>query len=244
MKKKTWLWLVAVLVLLAVLLCLLPDRAEESAVYSSSEELRGKTIGSLTGAPTGNYVTEYFDGELVNKYFAQNADMALAVESGRLDAYICDSVTAARMCKLYDTQVILDPPVKVGEVCFAFAKDDPAEAELCEQWNEFVLKLREDGTLDRLREKWTAEDEEGKTLDIPLTGNKGTLTWACSTNVGAPFCYLSNGEFVGYEVELVRMFCQEHELQLEMTDYDIGGMISAVQAGKVMMGLMIRKSQL
>lgn len=153
MKKKTWLWLVAVPVLLAVLLCLLPNRAEQTVVYSSSEELRGKTVGSLTGAPTGNYVTDYFDGDLVNEYFAQNADMALAVESGRLDAYICDSVTAARMCKLYDTQVILDPPVKVGEVCFAFAKNDPAEAELCEQWNEFVLKLREDGTLDRLREK-------------------------------------------------------------------------------------------
>ena len=114
---------------------------------------------------------------------------------------------------------------------FAFRKDDQKSAALCREFNAFLKKCWEDGTMEEL-DVWFGVDEAKKTVDMSgLSGENGTIR-VVTTSTDMPWSYIKDGKHVGYDIDLVVRFCRDRGYALEIGDVDFAGRIPAIQSGK------------
>ena len=202
-----------------------PEATPAYAAYN------GKRIGVLTGPLMEGVAHEYFpDSEhlLFNSY----PDCITALLTGKIDAYLGDElgVKAVRM-EQSDIDYIRER-ITENNYSFAFRKNDPQSAALCEELNAFLEKCWTDGTMDELDEIWFGEDEDRKVVEMSgLTGENGTIK-VVTTSTDAPFSYIKDGRNVGYDIDLVVRFCLDRGYALELGDVDFAGRIPAIESGK------------
>ncbi len=223
--KKRFFSLFALLLLLLIL----PGCAEESA--PAWRAYNGKRLGVITGGMMEPVARTYFpDCEYV--YMNGYPECIAALMAGKIDAYLADE---PEMKTVHAEQPQIDyirERITNQEYSFAFRKNDPKSAALCEELNAFLAKCHQDGTMQELNDIWFSVDEERKTVDMSgLTGEKGTLR-VVTTSTDMPFSYIKDGKNVGYDIDLVVRFCRYAGYQLELGDVDFAARIPAVQSGK------------
>ena len=203
----------------------------------SIEDLEGKRIAVITGSVFDDAVQQSVKNpQLV--YVNSMTDAALALDTGKVDAYSADEPAALMLIQEYPTQRILK---KITDEDYAYAigrteKRDTIYAQL----NEYLAKIREDGTMDALRALWISGEKKDQVIDFSvLTGENGTLRFGVSTAAtGEPFDYLSDGQFCGYEIDIVAHFCREYGYGIEIEDMNVPGVFAALESGKVDIGAM------
>ena len=223
--KKRFFSLFALLLILLIL----PGCAEESA--PAWKAYNGKRLGVITGGMMEPVARTYFpDCEYV--YLNGYPECIAALLAGKIDAYLADE---PEMKTVHAEQPQIDyirERITNQEYSFAFRKNDPKSADLCEELNAFLAKCHQDGTMQELNDIWFGVDEERKTVDMSgLTGEKGTLR-VVTTSTDMPFSYVKDGRNVGYDIDLVVRFCRYAGYQLELGDVDFAARIPAVQSGK------------
>ena len=116
---------------------------------------------------------------------------------------------------------------------FVFPKGE-GSGELEEQFNEYLGRIKSDGTLDGLYAKWFDGGTESRHMDdySNLPDVNGSLKMATS-GVVAPFNYVQDGIIIGYDIEVAVNFCREYGYHLDVEMMDFDGIIPAVQSGKV-----------
>lgn len=205
----------------------------DGEVFTDTDQLRGHTVGVITGGTTAILTEEYFDGEVNFEYFNQNTDMIAALDAGKIDAYVMDMYGAQFQCEEHPNQTVLAPAIKEAPAGFIFRKDDPDAAALRGEINEYLAAIRADGTYDEIYEIWMGKDDSKKVVDLDFSGERGELVMGSSTNIGSPFCFMLNGKMVGLELDIAARFCREYGYSLRFEDYDYGALINAVASGKV-----------
>ena len=207
------------------------DTTENTGTEVGWEDYNGKRIGVLTGTLMEDAATTYFpDSEYF--YFNSYQDCNAALLAGRIDAYLGDEP----MCKsVHFEQPEIDyihDRITNQEYSFAFRKNDPQSAALCEELNEFLAKIRADGTLQEIDDIWMGIDEDKKVVDMSgLTGENGTIR-VVTTSVDMPWSYIKEGKNVGYDIDLIVRFCGDRGYALKIGDVDYAGRIPAIQSGK------------
>ena len=208
------------------------DSAEANqAVKTGWQAYDGKRIGVLTGTLLENIAAENFPNS-ERLYFDSYPDLSAALLSGKIDAFLADEPNIKMMH--YEQPALGYFPDKITrqDVSFAFRKNDEKEAALCEEFNAFLKKIREDGTFDEIDAVWMGTDEAKKTVDMSdLTGENGTIR-VVTTATDNPWSYIRDGKNVGYDIDIVTRFCRDRGYALELLDVDFSGRISAVQSGK------------
>ena len=117
------------------------------------------------------------------------------------------------------------------EFGYIFPKTEAGQA-LCGQFSDFIEKLKADGTLEALEQKWISETEKKDMPDISsLSPVNGTLTMATEA-LYEPFTYIQDGKIVGYDIEIAVRFCQEYGYGLEIVDMNFSGILPAVTSEK------------
>ena len=150
---------------------------KENKSFQSLEDFAQARIGIMTGSSQELIVKEKFP-EAERVYFSSPVDMVIAVEQGKIDGYMFGSPFLA--ATIWENAKVkrLDEAVDHGEIAFAFPQD-PASDTLREQLNDFIKQAKEDGTMDRLTEKWLGETEPTEHPDYQsLTGENGTIRLA------------------------------------------------------------------
>ena len=95
------------------------------------------------------------------------------------------------------------------EIGFGFQKNDGGYA-LQSQMNEFLAKLKAEGKTDELINKWYGETEPQENIPLEeLKANQKTLNVSIDTT-RKPFVYMYEGKPVGFEIEVLYMFCKEY----------------------------------
>ena len=215
------------------------DLAKEAALtYNTFEELSGKKIGVVTGTISSQLVRQAIPTCVVEE-FTSNTDLAIALESGIIDAYSGDTQTVSVLCNNFGDQGIMPQLLREEDYAFILQKDNPKAQELCDEVNEFLERKRQDGTLLKLQDLWFGTDEKAQmsAMDFnSLTGENGTLKFATSTALGPPMVYNMNGKIVGYDINVIYLFCQEKGYALDIDDYDFAAIIPAVLKGKADIG--------
>lgn len=247
MNARKALFILTMLILF-IYACISPVFAEETIIASvegesgetsgegeSSEvkwqDYNGKRIGVLTGTLMEDAAKTYFpDSE--HLYFNNYPDCNAALLSGKIDAYLGDEPGLKTIHAEQPKIDYIHERITNQEYSFAFRKNDPESAALCEELNEFLAKIRADGTLQEIDDIWFGVDEERKVVDMSdLTGENGTIR-VITTSTDMPFSYIKDGKNVGYDIDLVVRFCRDRGYALELGDVDFAGRIPAIQSGR------------
>ncbi len=195
------------------------------------QDYNGKRIGVLVGPLMEDAAKKYFpDSEhlLFNSY----PDCITALLAGKIDAYLGDELGVKSVHAEQKEIDYIHDRITQNNYSFAFRKDDPDSAALCEELNDFLAKSWENGTMQELEDIWFGVDEDRKVVDMSgLTGENGTVR-VVTTSTDMPFSYIKDRKNVGYDIDLTVRFCRERGYALELGDVDFDGRIPAVQSGK------------
>ena len=201
--------------------------------YKTLDELEGKHIAYVNGSVYNQNVQKKISGTSED-FYASLADCVAAVEAGKADAAVQLSYCCQLVVNRKGGSVALVPdPIDPVQEAFFFPKGSP----LKEQFNEVLAKLKEDGTLDLLAEKWVGKDDDVKTLpEQDWEAPNGTLKFATS-GVIEPFSYVGKGgKPMGYDVELALLIAKELGYHLDTSTIAMDAIFASVQSGKVDFG--------
>lgn len=222
MKTKRIISLILAAILIALSFC--------ACAQKDNGGFSGKRIGVLTGSVFDEVAKKYIDEPEIY-YFNSNADIAMALDKGKIDGYVNDEPVWRLLSSEYPDQ-ICKSKFSQEEYGFIFRKDDENSAFICGQLSEYLKKIKADGTLKQIDSIWFGDDESKKKIDFSFTGENGTLTMATTTDIGAPFAYMIGGDFAGYDIDVAARFCKEYGYKLEIENTTFAGMLASVTSGK------------
>ena len=236
MKKKTVkvdiiIIIVLVLIVAAIIVALtIPatsDKASGDAKheYMTIDEVSDKNVGVMSGSVYENIISKNMPSANIS-YFEKASDMALAVTSGKIDAFACSQVQAEQIVKSDKGLKILSGSPGVLDVAFAFPKTDSGE-KLRDEFNGYLAEITADGTLDKFKDKWLKGNGDPVIEDRELADTNGTLKLA-TTGTTEPYTFVQNDKDVGLDIELAYGFCRKYGYGLNISVMDFAAMIPAL----------------
>ena len=199
-------------------------------------EFDGKVIGILTGSSFEPVTLEKFpNSEYV--YFDNNSDLILALEQGKIDAFVEDEPVARMINKEKPNIDYLKKVLVEDDYSFGFQKDTESSRRLVKQFNDMLSEMWANGEIDRLIDKWFNDTDSQKTIDRSgLTGENGELKIAARGNK-PPFSYFENNEYTGYGVELVTIFARKYGYTLSFDDTNLSALLAGLASEKYDIGI-------
>ena len=194
------------------------------------QDYNGKKLGVLVGPLMEDAAKAFFpDSEYL--LFDSYPDCVTALLAGKIDGFLGDEPGVKSIRAEQPKVDYLHESLTENNYSFAFRKDDQKSAALCREFNAFLKKCWEDGTMEEL-DVWFGVDEAKKTVDMSgLSGENGTIR-VVTTSTDMPWSYIKDGKHVGYDIDLVVRFCRDRGYALEIGDVDFAGRIPAIQSGK------------
>ncbi len=207
------------------------NKNESDDAFNSISDLYGKRIAVYTGSVYEVLAKQYIkDCEVI--YADSVADMAVMLEKGKADGYMIDEPIGKLVLKEYPNHKMIARcnPFDYGLI---FPKNNQRSKELLDQMNAFIEKANDNGTLKKMDDIWLGVDEDAKVVDYNgLTGENGTITVSISSSIGEPFIYVKDGQYVGYDIDVVTRFCKEYGYKPEIIDATVPGLLANVSSGK------------
>ena len=245
-KRGGILAVIVVAALLFVASGLVPRAMAQSATSSSSSasaptleinkpsDLVGKKIAVLSGTIFDEFIMRQIPGiqESDLLRFNTNAEAVGALATGKADAFVTDSPIAELAARKNEGIGVVPEQIVKDQYGFVLPKGSPHTQEL----NERLEAYKKDGTLNRLREKWTSADDAAKTM--PPRGwpaPKGTLVVATSTD-NEPVNYSLNNGCIGLCIEILEMAAKDLGYEIEYRYTNSGSIIPEIQSGKADIG--------
>ncbi|MBP2663032.1 MAG: HisJ [Firmicutes bacterium] len=224
MKKLDYIILLCILLLLASG-CAKQDTAQMTTI----NDVANKRIGVCTGTIYDKFAAERFPAATIMHYTEQ-ADLVLAIKSNKIDVAITTLSATKNMLKTNDDVGILTDDVLSIPIGIGFNKSNPA---LREKFNNFLNASKADGSLNAMYTKWFENDIE--TIQIPTfkqnpAGKKVILGLSLGD---LPNSGVVNGQYTGFDVELIQTFAQKENINLEIAPSDFGALVTSLAAGKV-----------
>ncbi len=206
--------------------------AEESAEEPVTDirQLDGKAIGVLTGSSLDVH-TDNLIHNADKQYYDRIPDLALAVEQGKISGFLIDEPIARTLC-LENKAVTYLPEILVEESYAAAFSRTERGAALRDEYNEYLAKIRSDGTLEEIDGIWLGADESKKEVEnwTSFPADNGVVRMAVKTDV-EPFCYIKDGNIVGYDVDIMARFCREYGYGLEVISTELSSIFAGLSTG-------------
>lgn len=209
--------------------------AGEDTPITDIRQLDGQTIGVMTGSTFDQHTDTYIN-DAKKEYYTTYADMALAVEQGKIAAFLMDEPMARVLCAEDPGVTYLKDYLTEDGYAFAFPKTEKG-ALLRDQMNEFLAQIQADGTLEEIEGIWFGTDESVQVVEdwTALPATNGTLEFAAKSS-SAPFAYVKDGETVGYDVDIVIRFCKAYGYGLNLNNVELASFLAGIESGKYDLG--------
>ena len=196
--------------------------------YRTFEELGGKTVSMLTGAPFESLISSKAPDIKEYTYFPSLPDMLLAIKTGKSDAGFMNNAVAA-LAVNRDPELALFPE-SLGETAFGlgFAKGDPRCAEWQAAYDRIPAEAKE-----ALWKKWTGADGSVKTVPVQdWPGQNGTVSVAACDSL-EPMSYLGeDGGLLGLDIETILLIARELDVRVNFLPMDFSAALSSLGSGK------------
>ncbi|MBR1443239.1 MAG: ABC transporter permease subunit [Firmicutes bacterium] len=195
------------------------------------QDYNGKKIGIITGTSFEDPTFKNFpDSEYL--YYNSYSDINVALSQGLIDGYIGDE-PALRSIHTEQPQInYFKETIDPDSYAFAFQKDTEKSKKLCEQFNEFLKKAKNNGTLKEIDDIWFGADEAKKVVDFSAIENNPEKLNIVTTSTDTPFSYIKDGKNVGYVIDLAVRFCEEYGYSMDIEDVDFAARIPGLVSGK------------
>lgn len=198
-------------------------------LINAIDDLNNKNIGVYTGSEYDIIAKNNIQNVNI-LYYNSYSDQISALKSGKVDGFLTDEPLAKQIIKENNNLKILDE--KLTEDSYAFAIN-PSKQGLQNEINRILDKMKQNGKLQSLEEKWMGNDDEKKELDnYNYDDSKGIIKFA-TVSGSAPFAYMKNNKIVGYDIDVINYICKELGYKLEVIEMSFEGIIPALISGKV-----------
>ena len=162
-----------------------------------------------------------------------------ALLDGQIDYVVIDNEPAKQLLAANPGEIkIIDIALTTEQYAYGVDKNQP---DLLASVNTFINKIKNDGTLDAIFEKYEAleYDDEGNVIggdeDIVAIKSatkdlsKADKQLVVSTNAAfAPYEYKKGNDFVGIDMEIAKLLADELGLELVIDDMDFEAVVTSV----------------
>lgn len=196
--------------------------------YTTLSQISGKLVSTQAGSIADILINSVIPN-VKYIYFNNGIDQLVALENGKVDAVPADEPWAKLAVAQNPALALLPERIVEDHYGIVLQKDSPLTAQV----NDAIEKLKADGTLDAMKEKWTGDDESVKTLpQLDYPGANGILRVAHEI-AAEPMAYLgADGTPVGYDLDLMLRIGEILDRKVEFASVDFAGLIPMVQSGK------------
>jgi len=196
---------------------------------SSSNDLADKKIGIFTGTVYDGFVAKKFPAAQIFRYEG-TADLMLSVKTGKIDAAMFDLITARLILKHNPDLKLLCDDLLTMPLGVGFHKKDQT---LLEEFNDFLREAKGNGTYEAMSNRWFQSDAEEAVMPVfPESKSAKKLVAGVSVD-DLPYVAVMNGEYVGFDIEMIRTFAQRKNYALEIVTMEFPSLIAALSSGKV-----------
>ena len=204
---------------------------------NSFESLSGTNIGVQSGSSYDRYILESIKDPHV-EYFYTITDMRAALDSNKISGFVIDTPIAELFVNENGNSYKILGSLRDLDYGFAIPKNREGSEQLRKELENFILKLKQDGSLKEIYDMWTSNDNSKKVIDYDGLPNDGKeIQVATCSAVGAPFVYNQSHQILGYEVDILCRFCKEYGYRLNIIDYNLDGLFTAIPTGKCDIGI-------
>ena len=203
---------------------------KETETYTTLEELKNKRIGIQLSASSEEIIREKFpDAEVFR--FNDLMEAVAAVQAGQVDAAMV-SYPVAFLCKKNNPDLTwVEEPVANSQASIGFKKGN---AELVNQVNSCIDKLKEEGMLDDMVSRWYDMENPSYSMpkiDLPTEGSPLIIGVAADRE---PSTFLaSNGDIIGLDAELALRIGQYLNCPVKFENMKLAAFSTALESGKV-----------
>lgn len=200
--------------------------------FTQLAQLAGKKIASQTGTVFYTYIDQKIP-DVEHVYFDSASDEAEALRAGKVDAIAMDEPVARLLVAQHPAYGIVEEMIEGDQYGFALPKDSPLTPIV----SRIIQTFWADGTLAAMGEKWFANDEAGKVMpelthNAAFDGSAGTLRFGHDVTL-VPMCYTgSDGESLGFDLELAKRIAYELNMELEPVPMQFGALLPSLVSGK------------
>lgn len=202
----------------------------------SIEDAKHSTIAVLTGSNAENVAHELFPEATIQTYNL-NSDALYAVDMGNAK-YGMALEFAIKDYNLNSGENRLEfvgEPLDEKFTGIFFARNE-INKKVLPLFNEYINRIKSDGTLAEIDNRWFNHDNEILLFDFDkLDNSNGTLIYAIDATY-PPYTYIYNNQVVGFDVEVVYKFCEEYHYGLDVRPIDYSGMLTGIKSGKFDIG--------
>lgn len=201
--------------------------SKEVLKVSSLEELDGHPVALITGTIHDQFVQKHYPNSPIIS-MNDNADILLALKGGQCD-FIIEELDLFPDLQAENPNLRSLGILYSDSVCVGFKKGD---TKTCNTFNKLLAELKANGEYDKMIHRWFDEPRtEGMPkFDIPETGEPLVI----GTSGHYPhYCEIEGKEFAGLEPELCYRLAEALHRPIEFKVMNFGGLIPALNAGKV-----------
>ena len=217
------------IVMLLVLISLVSACGQQdSGKMATIDDVTNKKIGVYTGTIYDKFARERFPSATILHY-NQATDFPLALKSGKIDVAIGNLYQAQNLVQANPELAILTDDVLNFPIGIGFSKNNPA---LRERFDDFVTAAKADGSFDTMYKKWFTGDLA--TVSMPkFAPHPGGEKVILAVAVGdLPSSGIINGEYAGFDVELIQTFAHKENINLEIISLEFSALVAAIASGK------------
>ena len=209
-----------------------------SAEFETIEDLNGHDIGVQTAVLYEELIQDRVPDSTFQYYTMPN-DMILALQSGKVDAYLIEEVSYGVQKKNHpDLTVLEEPAGYINATCII--GNNEKQDRLLSDLNSFIAESRENGLLDELYDYWITDfDPINDTCDVTgFTGENGIISVAIEGGY-EPFSFISNGQESGFDVDFICRFARAYGYTPEFYEVPFEAIAPGVETGKYDIGMNI-----
>ena len=230
-KKKILMISVSVIIIAIFIVGMagLQKNEKKDVIISDVSEIDGQVIAMLDGNSYDYDIQKIFPNATL-KYYPSYVECMTAVKSGKAAAYITEEPIAVSHTEETVGLSFFSEPLLVEKYAYMMGKDN---ITLQKNINYILDKFESNGVLDELKKEWIyGEGTPSVDRNPNADTSNGTLKVITSSDV-KPFCYVENGEIVGYEVELLVKVAEELGYAVDIKLADFSAFMPAIMEGKM-----------
>jgi polar amino acid transport system substrate-binding protein len=196
---------------------------------NSFTDLLEHKIGVMEGTIQDRYLNDNYPEISVFRYQTPS-DMIAALKAKKVQGIMLPNTTAKLIVKHNPEIAFLSESLFTNPIGIGFHKEN---SNLKNEFDLFLEKIQTNGIYDEMYNRWFEKDAETAIMPkFKLTNNKKQLNLGVSTG-NLPFLAYVDGEFIGFEVEMLYRFAEEYGYHLNIISYNFSSLINALVSKKV-----------
>ena len=210
--------------------------------YTTIEDLNGHDIGVQTAVLYEELIQDRVP-DTTFQYYTMPNDLILALQSGKIDAYLIEEVSYGVQKKNHPELTVLEEPAGYINATCIIGNNEKQDRILSEL-NAFIAESKENGLLDELYDYWITDfDPVNDTCDVTgFTGENGVISVAVEGGY-EPFSFISNGHISGFDVDFMCRFARAYGYTPEFYEVPFEAIAPGVESGKYDIGMNIVVSE-